>query len=97
MKKVILSFVVLGAIGFTSCNKDDGMDLFQQQLAMEAICDNLWNDYYEKGSAYSSDNSTANCEAYKNATTALKNSGTSCADGSETYLQSIIDDLNCAN
>jgi len=39
MKKVILSLVVLEAIGFTSC-KDDA-EALQFQLAQEAACDNL--------------------------------------------------------
>jgi len=97
MKKVILSFVVLGAIGFTSCNNDDGADFLQQQLAQEAVCDSLWDNHSEAGSAYYSDNSTANCTSYKEATQALLNSGAGCVDGSEEYLQMTIDGLNCAN
>jgi len=97
MKKIILSVVVLGTIAFTSCSSDDGADFLQQQLAQEAVCDSLWDNQGNAASAYFSDNSTANCTSYKEATQALLNSGAACVDGSEEYLQLTIDGLNCAN
>lgn len=92
MKKVILSLIVLGAIGFTSCKDDDSL---QQLLAQEALCDTLWDQLYDAESAYFTNQTTTTCEAYRTAAQAVINSGVACVDGDDTYLQGIVD-TNCA-
>jgi len=100
MKKVILSFVLFGAIGFTSCNSDDSPNLLQQQLANNVACELAFESNSQAQTAYLQNVTTETCDTYKTTLTALINS-TFCgldADDIASY-QTELDTVatNCAD
>ena len=89
MKKLMLSALLIGALGFTSCGNDD-------DAASAKNCATLAQEATDALTAYGTAQSTANCIAYKAALQALVDDGT-CLQGQEATTQAIINALDCAS
>jgi len=86
MKK--LTFILLavaGSMAFVNCSSDD------DEKVVAVDCYELAQDVMDAASAYTADNTDANCIAYKNALQAAIDA--ECA-GSSTF-QGVIDALPC--
>ncbi|GAA3642418.1 hypothetical protein [Flavivirga jejuensis] len=89
MKKLMLSALLIGALGFTSCGSDDDGDSAKS-------CETLAQELTDTLSDYVTDQSVENCNAYKAALQALVDNGTCLEEGEEATTQALIDGLDCA-
>ncbi len=85
MKKLLFSALIVGLVFTSSCNKDDD--------GGGKSCERLAEEYLAAAEAYSSDNSVANCNAFKSSLQAFINKN--CAGGQEAALQTQLDALVC--
>ncbi|HNP19112.1 MAG TPA: hypothetical protein PKL31_11795 [Fulvivirga sp.] len=87
MKKMIYLAGVVLALGFTACGSDDDGGAVDCLAQTNAVSD--------AASAYLTDQSTANCNAYKTALQNYLNAGCAVDEASKASFEASLKNLSC--